>query len=171
MELAPSLHCIGSDHVACHLVGDDRGLTVVDAGLPRHWPQLEEELVAMGRTLGDIRGVILTHGDSDHLGFAERLRRDHGVPVYIHEADAPRARGEVRKKNPPWGRFRVGPLLGFLWYAGRRGGMKAPAVGEVVTISDTQTFDLPGDPRVIHTGPQSGERGVSCARGECSLRR
>ena len=43
--------------------------------------------------------MILTHGDTDHVGFAERLRRDHGVPVFAHEADAPRARGEERKSN------------------------------------------------------------------------
>ena len=56
----------------------------------------------MGRSLDDVRGVVLTHGDSDHIGFAERLRREHGVPVYVHEADAARARGEVSTK-PEWG--------------------------------------------------------------------
>ena len=54
----------------------------------------------MGRSLDDVRGVVLTHGDTDHIGFAERLRRDHGVPVYVHAADAARARGEVKSDKP-----------------------------------------------------------------------
>jgi glyoxylase-like metal-dependent hydrolase (beta-lactamase superfamily II) len=41
---------------------------------------------------------VLTHGDTDHLDFAERLRRDHGIPVFVHSADAARARGEVKVK-------------------------------------------------------------------------
>lgn len=150
MQLLPDLRRIGSDIVASYVVADGRGVTIVDAGLPGDWSELTAELEAMGRSLGDIRGVVLTHGDTDHLGVAERLRREHGVPVYIHEADAAQARGESPKKNPPWGRFKVGALFGFLWYAGRRGGMKVEPVGEVTEISDGQTLDLPGDPRVIH---------------------
>src|SRR5688572_23940180 len=93
MELAPHLHRIGNDIVAAYLLVTDEGITVIDAGLPGQWRDLQRELTAIGRTTADIRGLILTHGDSDHLGFAERLRRDHGVPVYVHRADADRARG------------------------------------------------------------------------------
>lgn len=93
MELRPGLHRIGNDLVALHLVVTDDGITVIDAGLPGHWRAFRAELAALGRTLSDVRGVVLTHGDSDHIGFAERLRRETGVPVYVHEADADRARG------------------------------------------------------------------------------
>ena len=103
MRLGPHLHRIGNDIVAAYLVDTDEGVTVVDAGLAGHWRDLIAELASMGRSLDDIRGVVLTHGDTDHIGFAERLRRDHGVPVYVHEADAARARGEVKTKAS-WGR-------------------------------------------------------------------
>ena len=124
-------------------------MTLVDAGLPGHWPELLKELEAMGRSVGEVKGVVLTHGDTDHLGLAERLRSDHDVPVYVHEADAALARSESPKKTSV-GRFKIGPLLGFLWYAGRRGGMKVPPVARVTPISDGQSLDLPGHPRVIH---------------------
>lgn len=150
MKLAPNLHRIGNDIVAAYLVEGDGGLTLIDAGVSGQWSDLRSELKAMGRSIGDIKGVILTHGDTDHVGFAERLRRDHGVPVLVHEADAPRARGEVRKANASGGPMKIGPLLRFLWYAGRKGGLRTTWVTEVMTVADGATLDLPGDPQVVH---------------------
>lgn len=151
MQLAPSLHRVGTDMVNVYLIEDDRGITLIDAGIPGLWKDLLAELESMGRTPDDLRGVILTHADTDHLGFAERLRRDHDVTIYVHEADAAQARGEVKKKNPPWGEVKIGPLLSFLWYAGRRGGLSVTPVGQVTTVSDGEVLDLPGDPQIIHT--------------------
>jgi glyoxylase-like metal-dependent hydrolase (beta-lactamase superfamily II) len=141
---------VGSHIVACYLVEDETGITMIDAGLPGQWRELVDELAAMSRGLEDIRGVLLTHGDSDHLGVAERLRSMHNVPIYIHEADAPLARGEARKKNPPWGRFRIRATLGFLLYAVRRGGVKTRPVREVVELSRDGSLQLPGRPEIIH---------------------
>jgi glyoxylase-like metal-dependent hydrolase (beta-lactamase superfamily II) len=149
MKLAPGLHRIGNDLVACHLVVTDDGLTLIDAGVPGQWSDLLAELRALGRDPGDLRGVVLTHGDSDHVGFAERLRRDHGVPVFVHEADAPRARGEVKKGNAGMSGFKIGPMLRFLWYAGRRGGLRTTWLTEVSTFTDGDVLDLPGSPRIV----------------------
>jgi glyoxylase-like metal-dependent hydrolase (beta-lactamase superfamily II) len=102
----------------------------------------------MGRPLADVRGIVLTHGDSDHIGFAERLRREHGVPVYVHEADAARARGEVSTK-PEWGRLKLGATARFLWYALRKNGLRTTPVDEVITVRDGDVLDLPGSPRII----------------------
>jgi glyoxylase-like metal-dependent hydrolase (beta-lactamase superfamily II) len=149
MKLAPSLHRIGSDLVNVYLVEDAGGVTIVDAGLPGLWDELEPELTAMGRSLDDVRGVILTHGDTDHIGFAERLRRERAVPVFVHELDATLARGEV-KKEISWGKVKIGPLMRFIWYSGRRGGLRVTPVSEVVAFADGQVLDLPGAPEVIH---------------------
>jgi glyoxylase-like metal-dependent hydrolase (beta-lactamase superfamily II) len=149
MQIAPSLHRLGSSLVNSYLVEDAGGVTIIDAGLPGYWNDLPKELASMGRTLDDVRAVVLTHGDTDHVGFAERLRRERGVPVYVHEADATRARFEVKKPGSGWGPVKIGPLLGFLWYSGRRGGLRVPPMTEVVTFDDGATLDLPGSPRVI----------------------
>jgi glyoxylase-like metal-dependent hydrolase (beta-lactamase superfamily II) len=151
MEIAPSLHRLGgSSLVNSYLVADSSGVTIIDAGLPGYWKQLPAELAAVGRSLDDVRGVVLTHGDSDHVGFAERIRRERGVPVFVHEADAARARFEVKKPASGWGPIKVRPLLGFLWYSGRNGGLRVPPLTEVVTFDDGATLDLPGSPRIVH---------------------
>ncbi len=151
MRIAPSLHRLGtSSLVNSYLVADEGGVTIIDAGLPGYYGKdLPAELASMGRSLSDVKGVVLTHGDTDHVGFAERLRREHGVPVYVHAADAARARSEVTKPNSGWGPIKIRPLLGFLWYSGRRGGMRVPPMTELVTFDDDATLDLPGAPRVI----------------------
>ncbi|MCL1869373.1 MAG: MBL fold metallo-hydrolase [Promicromonosporaceae bacterium] len=148
MQLAPGLHRVGNDIVAAYLIEGEGGLTLVDAGLAGQFRDLERELTAMGRTLADLRGVVLTHGDTDHIGYAERLRRDHGVPVYVHEADAARARGKASSK-PAWGHMRLGAVTQFLWYAMSHGGMRTTYLTEVVPVRDGDVLDLPGAPRIV----------------------
>jgi glyoxylase-like metal-dependent hydrolase (beta-lactamase superfamily II) len=148
MQLAPNLHRIGNDIIAVYLVIADDGVTVIDAGLTGHYRELEKELATIGRSLDDVRGLILTHGDSDHIGFAERLRREHNVPVFVHERDAGRARGEAK---PATGKekMKLAATLGFAAYALRKGGLINHYLTEVVTVVDGQSLDLPGKPKVI----------------------
>lgn len=148
MQIAPSLHRIGNDLVAAYLVVTDDGVTVVDTGLAGHWRELVRELTALGRSLDDVRGVVLTHGDTDHLGFAERLRTERNVPVFVHAADAARARGEV-KSHASLGRWRLGPTARFFAYAATHGGLRTTYLREVHEVTDGDVLDLPGSPRVV----------------------
>jgi glyoxylase-like metal-dependent hydrolase (beta-lactamase superfamily II) len=149
-QLSGSLHRLGSSLINSYLVEEDGLVTIIDAGLPGYWRELPAALAAMGRTIDDVRGLVLTHGDTDHIGFAERLRRERGIAVHVHELDAARARGEVRKPSSGWGRIRIGPLLGFLVYGARHGALRMTYPTEVTTFSDGATLDLPGSPRIIH---------------------
>lgn len=149
MELRTGLRRIGNEIVAAYLLLDDRGVTVVDAGLPGHYADLLAELEAAGRSVDDIRAVILTHGDSDHLGFAERLRREHGVPAYVHEADAARARGGDKPATSFGRGIRPWPIVRFFAYALVKGGAKTEYLAEVRTVRDGDRLDLPGSPVII----------------------
>jgi len=148
MKLAPHLHRLGNDIVASYLVDLPDGITLIDAGLPGHWDDLVHELETLGRPLSDVRGLVLTHGDSDHIGFAERLRQETGVPVFIHAADAHRARTGEKPKTP-MGPARLGPVLGFLAYGARKKALRTRYVQELVEVTDGNVLDLPGGPVVI----------------------
>jgi glyoxylase-like metal-dependent hydrolase (beta-lactamase superfamily II) len=150
MQIAKGLHRIGSDTVNSYLVVDGDGVTIIDAGLPRYWRLLSRELTQLGLTLDDVRALILTHGDSDHIGFAGRLSREKGIPAYVFPADDDRAHLKVKKPNSGWGQVKVGPLLGFLWYSALEGGLKIPPAGELLPVEDGQVLDVPGKPRIIH---------------------
>ena len=148
MKLAPGIHRIGDDPaVNAYIIEDASEVTIVDAAMPGFYDDIPKELGAMGRRIEDVRALVLTHGHSDHLGFAERLRIDRRVPVWIHEADAALARGEEDPNNP-MGKIHLAPLLGFLWLALRNGGLKRPVVKEVATYGDGAVLDVPGSPRV-----------------------
>ena len=148
MKLAPHLHRLGNDIVASYLIDLPEGIALVDAGLPGYWNDLRRELEAIGRPLSDIRGLVLTHGDSDHIGFAERLRQEAGVPVFIHSADAHRVRTGEKPKTP-MGPARFGPMLGFFAYGLRKNAMRTRYVQAVTEVADGDVLDLPGAPVVV----------------------
>jgi glyoxylase-like metal-dependent hydrolase (beta-lactamase superfamily II) len=148
VKLAPSLHRIGSDVIAAYLVEDATGVTVVDAGVSGQWHELLDELQAMGRSLADVRALLITHGDTDHIGFAERLRNEAGVPVYVHQADAARAKGKDKPKTT-WGKFKIGAVLRFMSYAGRHGGLRTTYLTDLRELEGAEVLDVPGSPHVI----------------------
>ena len=151
MRLAPSLHRLGEPIVSCYLIEEAGEVTIIDAGVPAYYADLTAELAAMGRSLEDVRALVLTHGHDDHIGFAERLRAEHHVPASIHELDVALARGEVGNPSAGMGQRRLRSLLYYLLWLLRRGAMRTTALTEVGTLDVGTTLDVPGALRVIHT--------------------
>jgi glyoxylase-like metal-dependent hydrolase (beta-lactamase superfamily II) len=153
MQLATGLHVLGSDPrglVNSYLVLDGGEVTIIDAGLPGQRRLLLEELRSIGLTLDAVKALVLTHGDTDHIGYAAWLHAQQGIPAHVHSADVDRARKLVSKPSSGWGPKKLGALGGFVWYSARQGGLRIPAVEEVATLADGDVLDVPGKPRVIH---------------------
>ena len=149
-EVAPGVHRIGGPFVGMYLLVEGGRATLVDAGTPRDRRRLERTLAAAGLGLDAVEAVLLTHAHPDHLGLAERLRADQGVPVEIHRADVAMATGvEPFRLSPhlPWWRPSVTRTL----VAGLFARVPwTPPVREVVVFDDGEVLDVPGRPRVIH---------------------
>src|SRR6478735_2096442 len=145
LKIARSIHRLGDRSIVnSYLVEEAGEVTIIDAGVPGFYRDIPEELAAMGRTVADVRALVLTHGHADHIGFAERLRRERAVPVSVHEADAALARSEVPNPSKGFGPVKLGPLLGFLWFSLLHGGLRTPKLHEVATFGDGATLDVPG---------------------------
>lgn len=161
-EVAPGVYRFGSARINWYFVEAGDELTVVDAGIPGHWDRLIDGIGHLGYELDDVRALVLTHGHSDHVGFAERLRTRADVPVFVHTADAAMARGEgggapMRKLVSNLWR---GAVIGLLVEISRGGGLSTPSIGAVRTFEDGDELDVPGSPRVIHV---PGHSPGSCA--------
>ena len=86
MQLPISLPGLG--HVNCYALGDDRGVAVVDPGLPgkANWNALVDRLRQAGYAPKDVHTVIVTHSHHDHFGGAGVLRHRVGAEVLTHRA-------------------------------------------------------------------------------------
>ena len=151
-EAAPGVHRVEDDNTNWYIVEGDGGLTIVDAGVPRSWASLHEALARIGRAAADIRALVLTHAHPDHVGFAERLRTEHGVPVLVHAADEQLALTQAGGKRDgsilPYLRYPAAwRLMGVLARVGKPSRMR---IAEVRTFGGDERLDVPGRPRVLH---------------------
>lgn len=150
MQVADRIERVNEQFINFFLVEEAGRVVVVDSGMPGNWSLLIAGLGRIGRTLGDVEAVLLTHAHSDHVGLAERLRREAPARVRIHADDLPFL---LAGRRPPGG----GPpgltrtLLGVAVYALRQGGTRMPAVLEATTFADGDVLDLPGTPQVVFT--------------------
>ncbi|GIE94456.1 MBL fold metallo-hydrolase [Paractinoplanes rishiriensis] len=82
--------------VNVHLVVTDDGVVLVDTGLPRRSALIDRGLREVGKAIGDVKTVLLTHHHSDHTGNVADVRRRSGARVVAHAADAPVITGAIR---------------------------------------------------------------------------
>jgi glyoxylase-like metal-dependent hydrolase (beta-lactamase superfamily II) len=77
----------GLGHVNCYVLEDERGVAVVDPGLPgqESWDHLVDRLARAGFAVGDVHTVVVTHSHPDHFGGAMRLREESGAEIVTHE--------------------------------------------------------------------------------------
>lgn len=158
-EVADGVYRLGSTRVNWYLVEANDAVTVVDTGFPTHLEQLGGCLEALNYELSDITACLLTHAHPDHIGFAQQLHDDAGVPVWLHEAGVERARAGG---NPPLGGLVVNlwrpAIFRYLVEVARSDGMSVPPVTAVETFTDGTELDVPGQPQAIHVpGHTEGE--------------
>jgi glyoxylase-like metal-dependent hydrolase (beta-lactamase superfamily II) len=161
-EIADGVYRLGTEWVGWYLVDVDGAVTVVDCGFSGYFDQLPAALSELGRPLDAVAAVVLTHYHSDHVGSAERIRREAGATVFAPMGDADGVRSG---KVPPPGGFIQNVwrprMARYVTHAVRNGGARVTPVEEVQTYRDGDVLDVPGALRAIHTPGHTG--------GHCSL--
>lgn len=78
------------------------GHTLVDTGIPGMEGAIQTALAEVGASLKDIRQVIVTHHDLDHIGSLEAVVGASGAQVWASEREIPFIQGEEwPQKMPP----------------------------------------------------------------------
>jgi hydroxyacylglutathione hydrolase len=132
-----------------HLVESERGVIVIDAGMPRQARRIVNAIRALGHSPQDVRLILLTHGHIDHAGSAVALKRFTGAPIAMHRADA-RLTATRDLKIPPGRNARtdvVGRTIAKFGWA-----VPLETFTPDVWLEDGQSLrDFGIDARVVHT--------------------
>jgi len=86
--------------VNCYLVEGSDGYVLIDTGAPGRRRTIETQLDRAGCRPGNVKLIIVTHGDRDHAGNAAYLRDAFGAPIGMHSDDA----GIVEQGDMFWNR-------------------------------------------------------------------
>jgi glyoxylase-like metal-dependent hydrolase (beta-lactamase superfamily II) len=162
-QVADGVFRAEGSHTNFALVVDGADVTIIDSGYPKDRDLVDAAVTQIGRTLADVHALVLTHAHVDHKGSAERLRRDHAVPVHCHTDEVRLARGEITQQISLWELRKAWRpnVFRFALNAIRRGGLNPEHVTEVTTYVDQETLDVPGHPVAIFTPGHT--------QGHCSI--
>ena len=87
MEIIPSIHMIEDINAHCYLV-DDTELILIDTGMPHKTKKILHYITdTIHRKPSDLKTIILTHCDIDHIGNALELRNLTGAKIAAHPQD------------------------------------------------------------------------------------
>lgn len=78
----------GVASVNCYLLKNGANYVLLDTGHASKKDELDEKLRQAGCQPGDLKLVLLTHGDSDHAGNCVFLRNEYAAPLAMHQADS-----------------------------------------------------------------------------------
>lgn len=82
------------------LIVSGQELTLVDAGYPLFMTRIENEIVQQGYDPGNLKNIIITHYDDDHIGSLYDFKVKYpAVTVIASEAEAPFISGEVKSER------------------------------------------------------------------------
>jgi glyoxylase-like metal-dependent hydrolase (beta-lactamase superfamily II) len=159
MQIAPGVHHFPTGPFNWYLIEEGSRFTLVDAGFHSHYGVFAEGLRSLGRSVKDVEAIVLTHAHADHTGFAEKLRAETGIPVYVHQNDQQKA-GKILQL--PWV-----PLLSNGWrpftsimltHAIVNGVFRMPSISKTTAFRDGDVLDVPGRPLALHVpGHTPGE--------------
>jgi glyoxylase-like metal-dependent hydrolase (beta-lactamase superfamily II) len=82
MEIIPNVHVIPGAIVNTFLIIDTDGLTLIDTGTAGSEKRILKYIADLGRTPGDVRRIVITHSDGDHVGALAALKAVTGARVY-----------------------------------------------------------------------------------------
>jgi glyoxylase-like metal-dependent hydrolase (beta-lactamase superfamily II) len=88
MEVTAKVHVIPSRIVNAYLIVDPDGLTLIDTGLARNGKKILNYIASLGYSPQDLKRIVITHADGDHVGGLAALKVASGARVYSSPVEA-----------------------------------------------------------------------------------
>ena len=103
--MSQEIKTISLDGTNCYLVKTDGGYILIDTNFPFQRNKFEKTLEREGCRPGNLKLIVITHGDIDHTGNGAYLREKYKARIAMHDGDTEmcmndgitRDRGEVPK--------------------------------------------------------------------------
>lgn len=86
-ETTEYLTIIKLKSVNCYLLKQDNNYVLIDSGLSRNRVEVEREIKEAGCKRGELKLILATHGDSDHVGNCAYIRKIFGSKIAMHRDD------------------------------------------------------------------------------------
>ncbi len=87
-----------------YIIVDADGLTVIDAGFSRSAKKIMTYIEGLGKSVGDVKRIIITHADLDHFGGLAALQKASGARTYASQIEADAiAMGKSSREIKPTG--------------------------------------------------------------------
>jgi glyoxylase-like metal-dependent hydrolase (beta-lactamase superfamily II) len=149
--------------VNCYLVITDTGYILIDTGCSSRRADLEKELESAGCKPGNIKVIVLTHGDFDHTGNAAYIRKKYITKIAMHYNDS----GMVERGDMFWNREKSNIIIKKLVPIFSGFG-KSEKLKPDLYITDGDTLSEYGfDAKVLHIpGHSKGSIGILTANGD-----
>jgi glyoxylase-like metal-dependent hydrolase (beta-lactamase superfamily II) len=149
--------------VNCYLIETKTGYVLIDTGCSNKRTELEKELRRAGCKPGDLKLIVLTHGDFDHTGNAAYLREKFGTRIAMHHDDS----GMVERGNMFWNRRRGNVLLGMIARILFGFGKSERFKPDLYVDEGYDLSDYGFDAKVLHIpGHSKGSIGILTADGD-----
>lgn len=111
MELWPGIHSLDASRISNVYLVTEPVATLVDTGPPGALREVLAALRRAGLRPHELRRIVLTHCDVDHVGNARALQRLSDAEVCAHEADVPYITG-ARPTPGPAARRLIAAVMG-----------------------------------------------------------
>lgn len=142
--LVDGVYQLGTWMVNSFLIDGDEGVILVDTLASNSQNLVAEGLNEIGRSLADVRAVLLTHSHTDHTAGAAAVKAVSKAPIYASAAETPAIQGAVKPPMPPTPWY-VRPMF---WMSVL---FSSPPAEVDHLVSEDSRELLPGDLRAIDT--------------------
>lgn len=144
MDELPNIYRIDAGGVSAYLIFEFDGLTLIDTGFVDTPAKVIAQVETLGRSMSDLKRIILTHRHPDHVSGAGAIKKLSNAEVWAPQPDAHAISDDPKQAFP---KAPVGTLMRL--FAGSRMTPAPCAVDQ--TLTDGALLPVLGGLRVIAT--------------------